>query len=218
MSRVSPSELSRLVVSGPTGSGKTTLSRAMATLPGVATIEEPLPLQLFADFLENPEGHCFRLQAAILLGRAARFLQARREHLTVFDRSPSEDLEIFIALHRRNGYLNDEQVAILSCIANGVNVVVGSPHAHVVLDADNEMLRARVAQRGAPQWILDGLDTQFDLYRSWIGRIEGPILRIDTTQRDVSDIDSLATWILKTLPEAINGAFPEDSTLGLRWQ
>jgi deoxyadenosine/deoxycytidine kinase len=205
----------RLALSGPTGSGKTSLANAMARLPAVAVVPEPVPTS-FADFARDPLSFCMAVQTAIIDGRVHGLGLVRDAEIVVLDRTPMEDLAIFVEMHHRSGYLSEAQAHQLALRASESNRAIGEPHGYVLLSARKDVLLERMTSAGAPRAVIDNLDVQLDLYAAWETRLTGPIFRLDTTHTLVSDLAALAAQIVGTFP-TVDGGTPVADGAALKW-
>ena len=70
------------------------------------SIPERIPGDLFELFAENPTRYCATLQAAIMTSRLEGWRAVAQAPRLAFDRTVSEDLEVFCRLHQSSGYLS----------------------------------------------------------------------------------------------------------------
>jgi len=201
--------LAPLVVAlvGPSGAGKTTLGEALALRDGVAFLSEP-SVGLVDPSIPYMGLDQSRLQLRYHSCRKADFM-ACSAGIVVVDRWIREDLEVFLELHRRLGGLTSDQVRGIRrrAVADAPAQVL-SPHAFIIVTAEQEVLRSRVASRGGPSWLVDSLDIQFDLYTDFLPRVGKPAVWIDTSGLSLPDLHAIAEWIVQTMGGAIRGTAP----------
>jgi deoxyadenosine/deoxycytidine kinase len=208
-----------LHVSGPTGSGKSTLVSLMAHHPHVSTTPEPQPTELLRRFDSEPTAYCFELQRTILSRRLDEGDEptVAQGRIRVRDRSPEEDVAIFAAMFHAASYLSSEQIAALRELATQVSAAIGAPDAFVLLTADKGVLDRRIRAAGAPTRVLSLLREQVRLYERWFASLVTPRIMIDTSSLEVDDLARRGAWILSSLVRACAGERAQNSALGLAW-
>lgn len=167
-------------ISGPTGSGKSSLARALVGL-GYAAIQEELPEQLFGAFRSEPDRYCVPLQEAIMRSRFAQWQNLRSAHRIVFDRSIDEDAYVFCRMHRGLGLLDDEQLGRLHALSHKLQSSMPRPDLIIYMRPERQVISLRVAQSGHPPLIVDNLDRQVALYSQWITTRQEDILKLDNS-------------------------------------
>lgn len=177
----------RFAIAGPSGAGKSTVARAlMAINPDFACIQEPEPTQqiLRANNLDSRIAQEF--QEEITTSRSRKAIANTNSPVLIFDRSFEEDREVFLPLYERLKYLTHHQVKHLRRFSFEAEAKVGSPHLMILLTARIEILRRRVIADGQqrPQWLLDHLDVQYELYRAWTKHAASRLLIQDTSEID----------------------------------
>ena len=205
-----------IALSGPTGSGKTTLARAFATHLDVTVVEEILPEDELRSFDRDPQSYCCRLERSIILGRV-KPPPMGPALTTVFDRTVAEDIEIFVQMHHERGLLSHGDVAELTRLAREVQRVVGFPDRYVFVTAPTALLAERIAAIGAPQAIQASLERQVVLYKGWKHRLRSPILDLDRSRIDKSRVPEIVDWILSTTSSIINEGERIDGPYGIAW-
>ena len=207
-----------LNVSGPTGSGKSTLVGLMANHPDVSATREPQPAELLRRFDFDPTIYCFDLQRTILTCRLdERDGLAAGGRIQVRDRSPEEDFAIFATMFHAAGYLSSGQFAALREQATQVSIAIGGPDAFVLLRADDAVLEGRIAAAGAPNRVLSLLREQIRLYEQWFQSLTEPRIMIDTSSLEVNDLVPRSAWVLSSIERACAGERLRNSALGLAW-
>lgn len=207
----------KVAISGTTGCGKTTLANSLFRDCGLTLVPEPVPADLLQAFAISPSTNCYALQERILIGRAEYARRCLGADVLVFDRSIGEDVEIFFEMHRRRGYLDERQVQRLSRLAHQTETEVGLPDVFVVLTATRDRLLQRLGHGTHPEAILSSIDEQIQLYADWWNRRTEPRLLIDTTDRSVEAVGSIARWIASSLPRIALQQYPQDKSLDLKW-
>src|SRR5262245_5542492 len=129
-------------VSGPTGAGKSTIARGLERI-GHALVPESVPSDLVAAFSRSPTQYGEPLQRAIMLSRRDSWHLVRRERSIVFDRSVSEDVEVFCRLHYLSGRITEEQLLSLQRFAESIQTAMPEPDLILYVAASPAVLRAR---------------------------------------------------------------------------
>jgi deoxyadenosine/deoxycytidine kinase len=167
-------------ISGPTGSGKTTLSHLLLAA-GYSVVEERLPEQLFRAFALDPIQHCARLQEEILHSRFEAWRALAAHSRVVFDRSIDEDVAVFCRMHHELGFLDDTQYERLQFLALDFRQVMPKPDLILFLSAELRVLEARAKRLAQPAIIVSNLQRQVWLYGEWVGARSEAVLRIDNS-------------------------------------
>jgi deoxyadenosine/deoxycytidine kinase len=194
----------RCGVSGPTGSGKSTFAGMLASWPGVTLIREQVPNLRHLRLEEFPNS--WELQKQIIESRLFQSIAASASPILVFDRTITEDREVFLELHYRLGFLNDSEFQSLRQFSQNVENKIGNPHVFIVLFADAATLRERMLsdqQHSRPRWLLDSLDLQVELYTQWRNSLKSPHIQIDTSHLALSELSDLAQQIWTTLSRSL---------------
>jgi deoxyadenosine/deoxycytidine kinase len=181
-------------ISGPTGAGKTTFSELFFQRDW-ERVREIVPHKMFKDFASNPKKHCGPLQEAIMQSRLTQFSKMKTEHI-VFDRSISEDVEIFCKLHRQNGYLDGRTFERLEKFGKDLQAKMPKPDLVLYLTSDVEFLKKRMQAVGHTPLILESLSEQMALYEDWLSKVTCEVLQVDNSGCTVN-----------TLKNAISGNF-----------
>lgn len=173
-----------VALSGPTGAGKTTVAKELASR-GHAVMLEPTSQDPDEGLLVR---NGYEFQRRIVTRRAERLLSYSGLTPLFVDRSLQEDAAVFFPLHRQLGHLTDEQFLKLTslaclrdqrCLADTV----------IVLTATSQTLTRRLIDRRAPAWLLRSLQLQCDLYEAWARSLVGRrLLRIDSSAMSPSAI------------------------------
>jgi deoxyadenosine/deoxycytidine kinase len=203
-------------VSGPTGSGKSTLVRLMATHPGVSAIPEHQPVDLLRRFDAEPYAHCFELQRTILSARLDKPV-GDAAWVRLQDRSPEEDIAVFAAMFYSAGYLSPLQLTKLSELARSLSAISGDADAFVLLTAERRILEQRVRAAGAPNVVIDLLDEQIRLYHQWFDSLTGPRIVINTSSLGLEALASRGAWILSSITSACARQPARNAALDLVW-
>jgi deoxyadenosine/deoxycytidine kinase len=208
-----------LHVSGPTGTGKSTLVRVMGSYPQVSIRPEPQLSDLLRRFNSEPAVYCFELQRTMLSRRVCGDDDpvAAGGQIRVWDRSPEEDFAIFATMFHTAGYLSSEQFAALREQAAQIAAALGGPDAFVLLTAEEAVLKRRLATVGAPSRVLSLLREQVRLYEAWFASLRAPRLVIDTSTLEADDLARRGGWVLSSLPQACKGEGARNSAFGLAW-
>jgi deoxyadenosine/deoxycytidine kinase len=178
-----------VALSGPTGAGKSSVGALVGQRSDVVFVSEPDPSVL----LTQLTGDTGRINAAdierwIIRERHRSILgalsKAVHHQVVLIDRLLSEDREIFVQLHYRNGSIDGVEMADLDQLVDALQADVTEPNLHVFFSADIEGLRARLRGRSEGKWLIEHLGLQLMLYREYRNRLESsgrPIVSIDTS-------------------------------------
>ena len=177
-------------ISGPTGSGKSSLTRMLASL-GCATVQEELPPELFRRFASNPAQHCEALQEAIMRSRFSRWQSLRHNRRVIFDRGIDEDAHVFCRMHRDLGLLDDDQLVRLQTLASDLQVTMPEPDLIIFMSPQRDVLKQRVTSATHPPLIVDNLDRQLTLYSEWLAARQGDVLRLDNSSCSLQTVRQL---------------------------
>lgn len=181
---------------------------------------EEVPSPLLADFAANPADSCFALQASIIRSRAERTRSCgHNKRLLVADRTVCEDLNVFVELHKRNGWLTQPEVDALLSIAAEYGETATIKDVLISMTAEKSILRGRLSRALAPAVIVNTLDVQVQLYRTWLeNKVLAPLrLVVDTSTTTKIDIANMARWVLETVEDAHRGKATPLSPLGSNW-
>lgn len=204
-------------LAGPCGVGKSTLARYAETFCNVGVVHEPVLDNLLREYDRNPTLATVQLQESIISLRAEGFLKLSND-LILLDRSIAEDREIFFPLHYMKGSLSRDDIQRLLICAEKAEAMLESPCAFIVLTADEIVLKGRAMQDGRPQWLVDSLGLQIDLYRKWLETLTVPFLVVDTTHRTLSEVCLILRWALESIEEVLSGRLPLSEDFGIIWQ
>jgi deoxyadenosine/deoxycytidine kinase len=168
-------------VSGPTGSGKTTLTRSLRA-SGFSIVEENIPEELFRAFISAPKEYCEKLQRQIMQARFDGWRRVCGTARIAFDRSIDEDIEVFCKMHWQAGRLTEEQFWTLSEFGRGLLGQIPGPDLIFFITSDQQVLFERMQRLSSPSLMLEGLKDQISLYAEWLQNRTGEIAEFDTTQ------------------------------------
>jgi deoxyadenosine/deoxycytidine kinase len=208
-----------LGVSGPTGSGKSTLGRIIASKARGQFLAEPFPKEALEAFQKEPAKNGSRLQRAFLMDKLSNYKATEKTACLVMDRTIAEDREVFLEMHYRLGFITDEQLPVIQALSHEVEAEIGLPDALIYLTADEKVLRSRMISDGRPPWLIECLPSQISLYERFFTSISLPRVRIDSTHLELTDLEDIAQWIVETGPTS-DAPFRKDVTVprfDLQW-
>lgn len=182
-----------VVIEGLIGVGKTTLCRILQAEWQARLVLEPADDNPFlAQFYADPERFAFPAQMFYLANRYAQQQEARQTSLfhplTVCDYLMAKD-GLFAEMT-----LVDQELSLYRRFAGLLDDAPLKPDFVVFLDADTEVIRSRIAQRGIPaeQIIpaayLDDLRARY--YRLWETWTHSPVYVVRTDQIDYVNVPS----------------------------
>ena len=120
----------------------------------------------------------------------------------MFDRTFEEDREVFLRMYLRLGYLTASQVHQLSQLSVLSESDVGPLNSGIILTGSTTVLGMRVRSDSAkprPNWLLNHIDLEFELYQQWIDRIAGHWHIEDTSTLAPSAVIDVAVNLLARL-------------------
>jgi deoxyguanosine kinase len=175
-----------VVVEGPIGVGKTSLSRRLAERYGAQLNLEVVEENPFlASFYAQPEVYAFQVQVFFLLSRFKQLSGIAQGGLfsasVVSDYLFDKDF-IFAAMN-----LRDHEFALYEDLYSHLKPRLPQPDLVVYLRADPELLLERIAQRGRPfeqdmpAEYLRELSARYDAY---FGTYAGRVLTLDASRFD----------------------------------
>ena len=123
--------------------------------------------------------------------RKAAWLEVRDRRWVVFDRSLSEDAEVFCSLHADENRLTEAARLRLVELAADLQADIPRPDMIVYVTGERATLRKRCRADRQPQFIQDSIERQVDLYRSWLLRRSEPVIVVDTSRSDAASVTQL---------------------------
>lgn len=167
-----------VVLAGPIGVGKSTLTREIGAMPGfVPLYEEPDKNPYLPDYYAG-QAVSFEMQQYFLsqfwegAGLVRRWLQ--HGHRVIQDRSVYEMLEIFSRYQNQQGQMSDRQYDIQRRLCESSFDWMPRPDLIIYLDASTGTLLERIGQRSREyeQAITPGFIDQIRvLYTEWIAQL-----------------------------------------------
>lgn len=179
-----------LWISGPTGAGKSTLTRSFEAL-GYIAVKEHLPEDVFKAFKSDPAANCELLQEEIMSRRFESWKAAKGSSRIVFDRSVDEDVHVFCRMHYKLGLLSNSQYGKLHTLAQELQSRMPSPDLVLFLKPRRKVLTERTRNAGHPPIISENLGLQVSLYSQWIHTRSEDVLTFDNTDCEPRSIERL---------------------------
>ncbi|HDL42270.1 MAG TPA: deoxynucleoside kinase [Actinobacteria bacterium] len=196
-----------VTLSGPLGVGKSTLLQVMAE-QGWNVSKEPIAENPYLDDVyANLTDFGFRMQAFYLGSRAKQHrLSSTIGGSLVQERSLEEDGEVFLPAYRDAGAYASSDYETLRTLYEALVSTTPQPGLAVYLTAPFDMTLERIARRGREAEL--ALDEKFaravyERYEAWATNTETPVLRIDTTNLDLSTNAADATEVLGRIARAL---------------
>lgn len=187
-----------LALSGPTGSGKTTLSKMLENECNFDLVKEEIPHELFLKFQHNPKKYCFDYQKEIIKSRYKNYLSGIN-YIKIIDRTPDEDVEVFCALYNNLGFLSSSELKQLRNILCVSSSVIGHIDVTIYVTANANTLKSRLLKRGEPPILIDNLPLQLELYKNWENNNLKSIIEIDNTYLSLTNLDNIAELIAESI-------------------
>lgn len=200
--------MSYIVIEGPIGAGKTSLSRYLASELGARLLLEVVEENPFlAAFYEDPEGVAFKVQTFFLLSRYKQLAALSQGELfyrhTVADYLFDKDF-IFAQLT-----LKGAEWQLYQELYQQLRPKLTQPDLVVYLHAEPDLLLERIARRGRPfekSIEADYLRRLNDAYEAYFSRYDGALKVIEAKDYDFvsseSDRSAVMSQILNTVKAA----------------
>jgi deoxyadenosine/deoxycytidine kinase len=187
-------------IAGNVGLGKSTLTAIMErSLKIEGLYESPEQNPLLEKFLGNKKEYCYDLQMHFLKMRAEHQIQGKSGHKSfVIDRSIPEDILVFCYQFRKDGYLTDAQLDLLSNSFKRKCDNIPSADLMIVLRGSSELSWKRILQRGREMEIeggwskneIEALNHWYETYAvdvSQFGFHRGKVLEINVDKLDFTN-------------------------------
>src|SRR3954469_13252177 len=191
-----------IVVEGPIGVGKTTLTRALSKRFGARSVFEQVEENPFlAGFYQDRNKHAFQTQLFFLLSRFKQqqelFQQDLFSRVTISDYLFAKD-RIFASIT-----LDPNELALYERIYENLGPRVMKPDLVIYLQGRLEVLLARIKKRGRDferKFDADYLAEVSRTYNDFFHRYdETPLLVIDTSDIDFVESEADCTELLRAL-------------------
>ncbi|HEX9643040.1 MAG TPA: deoxynucleoside kinase [Acidimicrobiia bacterium] len=198
-----------VAVSGPLGSGKSTLIDLLAAQGGWSVLAEPVNENPYLlDVYSNLSDLGFRMQAYYLGQRARQHLASRDlRGAVVQERSLLEDGEVFFPVYRDQGAYGDHDLDTLVTLYESLVDTVPQPDVIVYLEASFDATLARIAARDrAAERTVDPafLRAVYDAYEKWAAvQLDPPVVRIDTERLDFVNDPAAAAEVMRLIDRGV---------------
>lgn len=197
------SSKSVISISGPSGTGKTTLSGFFGNIDKVSVVKEPISDELLKNFSNSPKRYAYSLQEHIITQRFESFNAIKNNSDTrviVFDRTLTEDREVFFKLHNSIGWLsNNEIINLKKIIDRYISKIEKYDKFRIGLTAPTNILMERLQKDKfhiRPEWLLQSLPRQNELYNNWYVKTEFEKI-IDTSIFDIDNLESVSKSLIE---------------------
>lgn len=195
--------MSHIVVEGPIGAGKTSLSHILAEEIGARLVLEVVEENPFlAAFYEDPQRYAFNVQAFFLLSRYKQ-LQDLHQNGLFFEHTVSDYLFdkdfIFASLN-----LAGAEWELYRDLYRQLRPKLSRPDLVVYLRAEPELLQGRIAKRGRP--FERGMDAAYlrrlgEAYDAYFEHYDGPLHVVEAADWDFVENEADRERLLRELLE-----------------
>ncbi len=190
-----------IVVEGPIGVGKTSLSRLLADELHARLVLEVVEENPFlAAFYQDPEGYAFRVQVFFLLSRYKQSQDVQQGDLfyrhTVSDYLFDKDA-IFAALNLRG-----DEWRLYEDLYSQLRPKLPQPDLTVYLRAEPELLLERIAKRGRDferDMEADYLARLSERYETYFAHYKGPLEVVEAADIDFVANETDRDWVLRRI-------------------
>ncbi len=196
-----------VTLSGPLGVGKSTLLQVMAEQGWNVSREAIAENPYLDDVYSSLTDFGFRMQAFYLGSRAKQHrLSTTIGGSLVQERSLEEDGEVFLPAYRDAGAYAASDYETLRTLYEALASTTPRPGLAVYLTAPFEITLDRIARRGRKAE--STMDEEFaravhERYETWAANTATPILRVDTTNLDLSTSAADATEVLGRIARSL---------------
>ncbi|MGV3615299.1 MAG: deoxynucleoside kinase [Fimbriimonas sp.] len=182
-----------VVVSGPPGSGKTTVARMLSSTLATQTLLENVGTNpYFADYYGQPRAWVFHLVTAFL-ANSLSLLPGLRESLrrghVIQDWSFKEHFDVYALQVHVAGILSVRDLETCRLLHRTLELQAPTPDLTICLRADPKILMRRVRERDRPgesEEVLAGyLSCLAKRYDEWFPTLVGPRIELDTGSKDL---------------------------------
>lgn len=137
-----------IVIQGMVGSGKTTLSKLLASRENIDLFPEPVESNPYLEkFYSSPSEYSFQMQVFLLHARFKQALEAQSLKTCVMDASIYTN-DLFSLLHYKSGYMSrDDYYLNYSRISDTYKGIVKPPTLVVYLQCSTEVAVQRIMKR-----------------------------------------------------------------------
>jgi deoxyadenosine/deoxycytidine kinase len=179
-----------VAVAGNIGTGKSGLVKRLASsLPAEPLLESIEKNSFFELFYREPSTWAFPSQMAFAIDALHRQVRALEIGSVVQDRTVYETVDVFSTVLRASGFLDDEEWALLSTVAEAALLLPRQPTLLLYLEAPTDVLFQRIRARNrrgeenVSRRYLDRLGEEYERFVT--GWNLSPIVRVDTTEVDL---------------------------------
>ena len=189
-----------IAIAGNVGLGKSTLAALMERSLNIEGLyENPEENPLLEKFLSDKPKYCFDLQLHFLKMRAKLQQIGKSGNKSyVMDRSLPEDLLVFCYQFKKDGYLTENQLNLLTIKFKAVCQKIPSADLLIILKGKSSLAWRRIQQRGREMEIeggwskseIEALSHWYDSYANDVikyGFHDGKILEIDVEKIDFTN-------------------------------
>lgn len=194
-----------ITLSGPSGSGKSYLTKVLARYKRVAAVNEPVSDSLLEKFEREPSKYSYELQNYIIeekILNIRKLMNDKYIDIIIIDRTVLEDVNIFFKLHHLLGFLSVTEMSRLTALAHEYNRSIIVPRViKIGLNANKDVLLYRLNndnKHKRPDWLINSMQLQCALYNEWF-KTENFDNFIDTTFLKIIDLQKISKIIIQSI-------------------
>lgn len=174
-----------IVISGPSGVGKTTYARVISQFFNLTLHEEPSDVPLLQSYFDDPKRWSLACQLNFLVKKAEHYLHATPS--TLIDRSLEEDY-LFALINYKIGNMSRAEWDLYLRTFRLFDRIVPKPNLTIYLHCNFSTLIQRMVGRGREMELRSSLGywkQVYDSYQEWASSLD----QVNTVFIDVRDYD-----------------------------
>jgi deoxyadenosine/deoxycytidine kinase len=159
-----------IIIQGPVGAGKSTLSKALAERSGYTLLEEPVGGNPYlTKFYENPKSYAFQMQIFLTHARFQQVMGVLDTDKIIMDMSIYGN-DVFAGLLHKSGDMESIDYETYMSMSNHYKTILPNPTLMVYLQCSPQVCIDRIIKRNRVAELLAPMKYWFDLneaYEEW---------------------------------------------------